>query len=289
MTKVYIKFPKTGLGNMMLVWARGVVFARINNIEEATSSWWGLHWGALLRSEQRNRLYWNYFIESSLVKRILFKIYIILLPVEQDPPIIKCRQLPDKKIFIFNKVVRDNDLFNDIRNYKDLINAELNKILHPQLELKLQQYSSPVISIHIRRGDFTLGNQTTSLSHFINGINLVREVLNYNLPVTVFSDAEKEEIADIFNLPEVFPAEKKPDILDILLMSKSKVLMLSQSSTFSYWGAFLSDAIVIIPKNDWQKKIRSSIEGQNYKEIKWDGNDINSTNQLKEAIALMKI
>ena len=53
MQKVYIKFPKTGLGNMLLVWARGVAFAKLNNLSYGTSSWWGLRWGALIRREQK--------------------------------------------------------------------------------------------------------------------------------------------------------------------------------------------------------------------------------------------
>lgn len=288
MAKVYVKFPKTGLGNMMLVWARGLVFARINNIEEVTSSWWGLHWGALLRREKKNRLYWKYFIETPLWKRLAFKVYVILFRVEYDPPINKCKQLTDKKIFIFNKVVRDNDLFKDIRNYKDLIELELHKILHPHLKFKLLKYSFPVISIHIRRGDFTIGNQITPLSFFIEGINIIREILEKDVPITIFTDAKKEEISELLELPQIFLADEKPDILDIILMSKSKVIMLSQSSTFSYWAAFLSEAIVIRPINDWQYQIRDSKDNSAYKEIKWNYNYPASSQQLKEAIVLRK-
>ena len=61
--KVYVDFPKVGLGNMLLVWARAVVFCKLNNLDLTTSSWWGLRWGALLRRESKKRLYYQYLIE----------------------------------------------------------------------------------------------------------------------------------------------------------------------------------------------------------------------------------
>ena len=61
-------------------------------------------------------------------------------------------------------------------------------------------------------------------------------------------------------------AEKSTDVVDILLMSKAPYIILSQSSTFSYWAAFLSDATVIRPKNDWQDRIKT--DTGNYLEIK---------------------
>src|SRR4051812_47874626 len=68
---VYVKFPKTGLGNMLLVWARALIFAKLNHMELQTSSWWGFRWGAFLRREQKKRLYWRYFWETSLRMQIV--------------------------------------------------------------------------------------------------------------------------------------------------------------------------------------------------------------------------
>jgi len=46
-------------------------------------------------------------------------------------------------------------------------------------------------------------------------------------------------------MPRVLLADDAPDIVDIYLMSRSRVLMTSIRSTFSYWSAFLSDGHVI--------------------------------------------
>jgi hypothetical protein len=127
--------------------------------------------------------------------------------------------------------------------------------LKPQLKSKLNHYPVPVVSVHIRRGDFKIANQITPLSFFVNAIRQIRAVVNEEWSVTVFTDAEPHEIAEVMNEPGVNVATTKPDILDILLMSKSKVIVLSQSSTFSYWSAFLSEAVILMKQDDWQKTI----------------------------------
>lgn len=84
--------------------------------------------------------------------------------------------------------------------------------------------------------------------------------------MTVFTDAEVYKLPEIMRLENIHRSENKPDILDILLMSRSQVLILSQSSTFSYWSAFLSDALVVLPENDWQNTIR----GHDFDDIKYN-------------------
>jgi hypothetical protein len=270
--KVYIKFPKTGLGNMMLVWARAVVFAHLNNLPIVTSSWWGFHWGALLRRENKSRFYLGYFTESSMCKQLLVKLQSKLLQVELDPPVALLSSYATRKskIYVFNTVVTDNDLFGSLRNHEALIKSSLTNLLTAKMKLKLEQFEVPFIGVHIRRGDFKLGNQTTPLHYFIEIINTIRSAVLEDAPVTVFSDADESELQEILSIPNVKLAENKPDILDILLLSKSKYIVLSRSSTFGYWAAFLSNALVIRPFDDWQAMIKPN--NQQYKEIKWEMN-----------------
>ena len=280
MPKVYIKFPKTGLGNMMLVWARGIVFAKINNIPVVTSSWWGLRWGALIRREQRKRLYWGYFKESSFFKRIITKAKSNRRKVKYEPVIQKmdADELCQNDLYVFNKVITNDDLFFGIRDNKSIVEEELYNILTPKMKVQLQQFIVPEIGIHIRRGDFKLGNPITPLSFFIKGINLIRTNTGKNLSVTIFTDADKSELEEILQLSNVSLAEKKPDILDILLLSKSKIIFLSRSSSFSYWAAFLSEAMVIRPVNDWQEIIKKN--NSNYQEVKWEETDESLTKEF---------
>ena len=267
--KVYVDFPKVGLGNMLLVWARAVVFCKLNNLDLTTSSWWGLRWGALLRRESKKRLYYNYFIESDLSSRIFSNLKKLCLTSIQNPDL-KIRRIQKKDFFIFNKVNINDDLFLGLRDHKLFLKNKLQSSLHPRIKLLLSKESVSDISIHVRRGDFKNGNPITPLSHFISGISLVRNIAKKQLSVTVFSDASDEELEPLFKLDNIKLANNNPDIVDILLMSKSKIMFLSQSSSFSYWAAFLSDSLVIMHSNDWQKKICYEDNLNKYKELRWD-------------------
>ncbi len=284
---VYVKFPKTGLGNMLLLWARALVFARLNNLELITSGWFGFRWGALLRREKKTRLYWRYFRESSFFKRMRFKYFVPFSKVVVEP---KVEMLPENlssnnTMYLFNKVMTGYDLFGPLRNHTVLIRDELFKMLHPSKKSALQKFEQPVIGIHIRRGDFNLGSTVTLLSFFIEGIKIIRKEVGEEWPVTVFTDAAKEEIAELLNLPAVKLAEKKADILDIILLGTSKVLLLSATSTFSYFAAFLSNAFVVMPANDWLGSIKNNaVEKDGYFEMKWQYDDELSTALFKENI-----
>ena len=286
MAKVYVKFPKTGLGNLLLIWARARLLAELNNLSMVTAPWWGVRWGAWLRNERKKRMYIGYFKESSWVQRLMIKIYYIGAIIVKDPEVkkIKEEEVTGRKLFLFNKVSTSNDIFSEIREHRDFIRDEIYKILSPLLLQKMSSFEVPVIAVHIRRGDFKIGNQITPGSFFTDCISSIRTVCKEDWPVTVFTDADHTEIAEILQLPQVKLAEDKPDILDILLMSKSRVIVLSQSSTFSYWGAFLSDAIVLKPGDDWQKNLRSSSTNRRFPEIRWKENDTACFEQLTQAL-----
>lgn len=264
---VYVKFPKVGIGNLLLIWARAKVFAEINHFEVITSSWWGIRWGTILRKENKKRFYFGYFKESTLLQRYRVLFFQFFKAKYYEPAFDSYSHFPTS-IFIFNEVAVSPDLFKFLREHRNFIHEEIYKLINPSVLKSLDTYSIPSISIHIRRGDFKYGNPITPLSFFINSINLIRENYEEELPVTIFTDASAMEISEIFSIPNVCMAEKKPDILDILLMSKSKVVVLSQSSTFSYWAAFLSDAIIIKPANDWQNNLRDEDSNGKYFEGK---------------------
>jgi hypothetical protein len=143
-------------------------------------------------------------------------------------------------------------------------------MLHPALHKQLEMYEAPVIGVHIRRGDFKKGSTITPESFFVDSIQRLRRFCGQELPVTVFSDADPGELMDLFALPCVKPAEPKADILDILLLSRSKICILSIGSTFSYWGAFLNDGIVLKHPGEWHPEIRPAEVNQIYYEGKID-------------------
>jgi hypothetical protein len=252
--KVFVKFPITGLGNLLLHWAKGYAFAKEHQLELYISAWWSFKPGPWIRGEKNKRLYWGYFKEEPLSKRIglfFFKLgaKIIYEPTNIDAP-------KEKVVYVFKKFHVEKDYFKEIKPHRDELKTTIYEMLTPAIKAKLLQYHPPVIGVHIRRGDFKLGSTITPNSFFINAINVIRKECKQELPVTIFTDGTDEELKDVFQLPNVKRAEPKPDILDILLLSQSKICILSISSTFSFWGAFLNDGVVIKSPHEWHPDIR---------------------------------
>ena len=98
---VYIKFPKTGLGNKMLVWARGYVFAHINGMQLITSSWFHLSFGAFIRNENKKRIYAGYFKGASIVKRIFIAIFSKFNKKDVEPEIEKIKSVKHDMYFFY--------------------------------------------------------------------------------------------------------------------------------------------------------------------------------------------
>jgi hypothetical protein len=283
---VYVDFPKTGLGNLLLLWARAKVFSQLNDLPLVTSSWWGIRLGAWLRNEKQKRVYWGYFVESPFGKKLLMKVAKNFLKSESNPSVaaLASTKKNETKLFLFNQVSTQNDYFGEIRAHRDFVKQELHNLIHPAIYARLKNYTTPEIAIHVRRGDFKLGSPYTPNDFFIDAINFIREKTGKPFAVTVFTDAAPDEVADILALPNVALAEQKPDILDILLMSRSKFFVMSKSSTFSYWAAFLSDAILIKTADEWHNPIRPAEVNETSFEGKIDFHKAESMDTLERAI-----
>jgi hypothetical protein len=252
--KVYASFPDTGLGNKLLIWARAYVFARTHQLELFCSAWWGIHPGSWIRNEKRKRLYIGYFKEDSLVKRIRLLFFRRKAKLIQEPLSLNVDSVP--VLYCFRQVVTSSDYFELIKPMRNEVGAAFYNLLRPSLHEALKRMSAPVIGVHIRRGDFKLGSALTPLLFFIDSIRVIREACGRELPVTVFTDAHRYEIEELLALPGIEICNSKADVLDILLLSQSKICILSISSTFSFWGGFLSNGILLMHPDEWHPALR---------------------------------
>ncbi len=50
----------------------------------------------------------------------------------------------------------------------------------------------------------------------------------------------------LFTLENISMSEGNPDIVDMVLLSRSEIIVTATGSTFSYWAGFLSDVPVIL-------------------------------------------
>jgi len=67
---VYPQLPRAGLGNMLLVWARAVLFADINSIPVIAPNWGQIRIGTYLRGERDKRYYGNLFCNKTYLSKI---------------------------------------------------------------------------------------------------------------------------------------------------------------------------------------------------------------------------
>jgi hypothetical protein len=127
----------------------------------------------------------------------------------------------------------------------------------------------------------SIGSVRTPEEYFVDIIEKIRSISGKSLPVSVFTDGHRSEFEKLFNLPSVTMVEGNTDIVDLLLLSKSKVIVTSANSTFSYWAGFLSDAPLILHPDHIHEPIRLSENGLNLYEGPLDEKNEQLVNIIK--------
>lgn len=255
---VYARLPRGGLGNKLLVWARALVFARQSGLTLYVSGWADIKIGPYIRGERSKRQYWGYFKDSAapgLFRRFMFS-YLYSVHHEPDLDSYQATALRNmNQLYLYDAVPSWRDYFYGLRGHEEYVRSSFLNMIKPRYRKQLLRQKFPVIGVHIRRSDFrelepgeSLGencNVRTPIAYYLDVISALRRKAGLPLPVTVFTDGRVEDVADILALPDVVMATPNPDIVDLLLLSKSKYLVTSLGSTFSYWAAYLSRGHVI--------------------------------------------
>lgn len=253
--KVFAVIPRAGVGNRLLVWAKALVFSNINQCPLFIIGINKLHIGPLIRQENSKRFYLGSFKFNGILKSYYEFLTIKKNEIIYEPPIQKYNNLKNNVVIIFNQIPSWKDYFDQIRNYRSFIKNELFKIISNKVYNIYIQTPAPEIGVHIRMGDFKkvkslkelskVGLARTPLDYYINLINEIRIKKGENTQVKIFSDGYNQELAEILRLKNVERFNSGNDMADMLVLSKSKIIITSMGSTFSYWAAFLSDADVI--------------------------------------------
>jgi hypothetical protein len=257
---VVCKLPKAGLGNQLFPLMKAFVFGHLNNLPVIVTGYHQLKIGPYLRKEKTKRKYNNYFIFQRNILgeqidkwRVLNKKY---WQIEKEP-LLEYREDAQSpyKLFKFEVISPWQDYFQQLKNYRELVTELLWNQLKENIKKQIEKQPSPYIGIHIRMGDFRklkegedfskVGLVRTPEKYFVDSIKNIREIHGTSLPVSVFTDGYKHEFEELFLLENVTIMEGNPDIVDMFLLSKSKIIVCSAGSTFSYWAAFLSNAPVI--------------------------------------------
>lgn len=245
------ELPSAGLGNKLFSWASGYIFSKVNNCSHYITGMTNIHIGPILRRESSKRFYRGYFKNERFFLPFRYWLYRKIY-LRQDE---SGKKVKESACYVFNEIPHWSDSFNTIRTFRDTIINGFWESLTPVIKEKIESYCAPIFSVHIRMGDFRplksdedfakVGAVRTPCEYFIDIIYKIRTYAGSSLPVTVFSDGKDSDLEPILSLPNVYRAKEDLDIVHLALMSKSKIIVMSASSTFGFWAGFLSNAILI--------------------------------------------
>ena len=258
MSVVICKLPKAGIGNQLFPLMHSIIFAEINNLPLIITGYYQLKIGPFIRREKTKRNYLGYYnFQKNIGYYIidLFKIAYLKFRFEQihEPSICSIQQT-ENKVYVFHKLPSISDYFIHLRNYRTLTINSFWSILHPGIIKMINNNKWYNIGVHIRMGDFKKlsnnelyigGHVRTPEKYFIDTINQIRNKLNRDETVAIYTDGYRSEFNELLTTSNLVFIEGNPDIVDLVCLSKSKIIITSPSSTFSYWAAFLSDAKIV--------------------------------------------
>ena len=270
---VVCKIPHCGLGNWLFPLMKAKIFAERHQLPLYIIGYNQFKIGPYLRDEKNKRIYRSFFIfQKNALWEIFDRLYLLRYNNYNkiyEPDLVYNNHLKfsRKFLFIISEIPHWSDHFHNLRQFRNLVRNHFFLMLDPLVKNIISKAEVPMIGVHIRMGDFRklkngedfskVGAVRTPESYFISVIEKLNIIYNEKLTITVFTDGYENEIPLLLNMPNVKLSGQYPDIVDLVLLSKSKVIVTSAGSTFSYWAAFLSNAAVILHPDHIHYRIRN--------------------------------
>lgn len=270
MSIVNCKLPKAGLGNQLFPLMKAYLFGQINNLGVIVTGYNQFRIGPYLRGDKSKRNYRKYFIfQKGILREQLDRLALLKYrhyQKQEEHSIEKITGDKKNKQYIFRDIPHWSDYFKELKDNREEVIRLFWSILSPDFKLQLEKQAAPWIGVHIRRGDYRklkegedfskVGIVRTPEEYFTNTIKSIRKVAGKDLPVSIFTDGYKDEFDQLFSVGNIKIVEGNQDIVDLLLLSKSKIIITSAGSTFSSWAGFLSNAPLIMHPNHIHQTIR---------------------------------
>jgi hypothetical protein len=158
-------------------------------------------------------------------------------------------------VFVFEKLPASEDYFAGLRDEREFVRLAVHEHLSRGCRDALARAEVPVIGLHVRRGDFqdlkpgedlATAMRRTPIEYFCRMVDAIRRVRGEMLPATIFSDGFDDELRPLLAMPRVSRAPRRPDVVDMLTLARSRVIVTSAWSTFSLWAVFLADAPALL-------------------------------------------
>lgn len=221
MNYAYPDLARRGLGNMLFTWAQAVAYCHRTGAMMIAPIWTRIsRIGPWLRGERYKRYYGGEFTNGGYASRW-------------------------HRWFGNVKVFRGMDgFFDPFIDEQRYIRDELWRIVSHRISNQVMKVvaEGPFIGVHIRRGDFSSTGLATGNEWYISAIAKALESGKSIKTIRIFTDGYPDEVAFVAHaFPDlhVVVMPKAPAIQDILLLSKSTMMVCSPRSTFSMWAVFL--------------------------------------------------
>lgn len=295
MSVVLCKLPRLGLGNQLFPLMKASVFAEINELKLFVLGYNQFKIGPYLRREKSKRNYQGYFtFQKNVFLEYLERLSFLQFKSTNritEPGLREVDDAAGKVVYVFQDIPDWSDYFAGLRENRELAIQLFWRTLSDDVKRRVSALASPCIGVHIRKGDFRklqseedfskVGLVRTPDDFFESTIKDIRKSCGKDLPVSIFTDGYPEELERILSLGNIRIVEGNSDIVDMLLLSKSSIIITSAGSTFSMWSGFLSEAPIIMHPDHIHARIRNqSIENDLF-EGPFDPANVALVNYLK--------
>jgi len=251
----YADVGSMGLTHSLVAWARCRIWCDEHGATMLAPQWPRLRGrvGPRLRKEYDNRQYNGLFCFSGYVRGLRRAILLQWLKrcnSDDFQDNASTNKINDAKLIVFQNLASGNDqkYFPLLVGHGKRISDELNRVTLPQY--RPPQLSIPHVAVHVRTGDFLeltheelirgKANGRLPLSWYANIVSSLRERIG-DFAAVVYSDGKDEVLRPLLSIPNVTRSRKQPSISDLLSIAQSK-LVVSSSSGFGAWGAYLGDS-----------------------------------------------
>lgn len=231
-----IRFRGAGLANCLFMYARALVLAERYHLKIINPSWVQFNIGPYLRKEKDKRHYNGLF--KSFGIQGFRKNWLLLtqkmLPEDTDPARVSSGLITVQGL---------GNYFKDLTGQHTFIKKHLLGIVNNKTLQAYQQAEQDFIGVHIRLGDYDEEGRV-SIGWYLQAMTLVVAKSKSPVRFLIFSDGLPHELAPVLNFPNTSMAFYGNAIADILVLSKAKFIIAS-NSTFSAWGAYLGQVPIV--------------------------------------------
>jgi hypothetical protein len=242
--------PNAGLGNKLFPWARCRVFSLEHGVPIMTPRWSQIKLGPLLRHDRDARTYTNLFKPAppgqvSGARQLWLRLR-AARSVDEPRDLHVAPHGEGSQIVVFRG---EGDHFHPLTGWHEVLLEELRAMTRERWLCRADEVGAPIIGIHVRRGDFDeasseddfvlRGAIRTPIEWFVQSLCAIRRICGDALPALVVSDAPDRALGPLLRQEAVKRVDTGSAIGDLLVLSKSKLLVASGGSSFSGWAAFL--------------------------------------------------